>query len=30
MRVKDTHRILCHILLEDLGKIDPVVHKTAA
>ncbi|MFC1816770.1 ABC transporter ATP-binding protein, partial [Thermodesulfobacteriota bacterium] len=28
-RVKDTHRILCHIPLEDLGKIAPVVHETA-
>ena len=29
-RAKGAHRILCHILLEDLERIDPVVHQSAA
>ena len=29
-RVRGTHRILCHIPLEQLKKIDPVVHESAA
>jgi peptide/nickel transport system ATP-binding protein len=29
-RTKGSHRILCHIPLEELEKLDPVVHESAA